>query len=205
MKEKISNNKIPILLCVLCLSGSLFISHFFHYDPHAEINLNFVITLVITFFSVSLAIIALMVTLLEKYKDKIANKDSWANASTQILEEICQNTIALLIVAFILVVITLFSDCIPALPKIDVLSTILIFCTLLSFVTIGDTTLSVYKLVIGLKDNLHMDNQNDVKLSSQENNLLEGYRFLNANHQATIDDLLKSLTTMQQVEQYKQK
>ena len=146
-----------------------------------------------------------MVTLLEKYKDKIANKDSWANASTQILEEICQNTIALLIVAFILVVITLFSDCIPTLPKIDVLSTILIFCILLSFVTIGDTTLSVYKLVIGLKDNLHMDNQNDVKLSSQENNLLEGYRFLNANHQATIDDLLKSLTTMQQVEQYKQK
>ena len=65
-------NFLPIIVCLVI---SIFLSIEFDYTDSKIINYDTILNLEIAFFSVSLAIVALMITVLEKYKGQGITKE----------------------------------------------------------------------------------------------------------------------------------
>ena len=152
----------------------------------------------ITLFSVSLAIVALMITLLEKYKEKLSNQPNWIRDSTNILTEISENTMALLFLVIILIIASVLNSAIILIPKFDIMTTILLYSLLVSLMSILDTTISIHKLVSNLKNVLYTSDE-ELNLSQKEIHLIEAYRFLDDEHKKTFDELVKAIATNQQL------
>ena len=190
--------KKNIVLLVICAIISLLLTCIFDFSNSAIICYEFIINMEITLFSVSLAIVALMITILEKYKDKLSNQPNWIRDSTDILTEISENTIALLFLVIILIIASVLNSVIILIPNFDIMTTILVFSLLVSLLSIFDTTIGIHKLVSNLKNVLYA-NDEELNLSQKEIHLIEAYRFLDDEHKKTFDDLVKAIATNQQL------
>lgn len=79
------------------------------------------------------------------------------------------------------------------------MTTMLITCTIISLLVMLDTTCSIYKLVINLKDVLSNSSSTELYLSQHEQHLIEAYRFLDQANKEKVDQLLTDIATAQQI------
>lgn len=87
----------------------------------------------------------------------------------------------------------------PTIPQFDLMTSMLITCTIISLLVMFDTTWSVYKLVINLKDILSNSSGTELYLSQHEQHLIEAYRFLDETNKEKIDQLLTDIAAAQQL------
>ena len=192
---------VKLLLCILV---STILSWFFPYTGSKVIDYYVIINIVITLFSVSLAIVALMITILDKYKEKVTDQKSWARESTHVLREICENTLGLLFIIILLAAASILEPVIAKIPKFNVMTLILLFSFILSLFIMFDITYSIYKLVIHLKDLLAPADNRKLNLSQNETYLVEAYRFLDDNHKKELESLIRTISLKQQIDSEKQ-
>ena len=166
---------------------SLVLAYSVDFSHNKIICYDFIINAEITLFSVSLAIVALMITILEKYKEKASNNINWAKDSVAILKEISENTVALLFIIIVLIVVSVFKSFITLIAQINIMNFILLFSLFLSLISIFDTTISVHKLVANLRDILFTKDENKLNLSQNEIQLVDAYRFLDESHKKELD------------------
>lgn len=191
--------KKSYLIIGISLIISFILSYFGDYSESDIISYDFILNMEIGMFSVSLAIVALIITILEKYKEKIGNDKNWAANSSAILKELCENTISLLIIVILLILFSVADGILPTIPKLDLMTTMLITCTIISLFAMFDTTWSIYKLVLNLKDILSNSSSTELYLSQHEQDLIEAYRLLNETNRERIDQTLKDIITVQQI------
>ena len=192
-------SKKSYIIIVISLIISIVLSHFGDYSKSNIISYDFILNMEIGMFSVSLAIVALIITILEKYKEKVGNDTNWAANSSSILKELCENTIGLLIIIILLILFSIADGIVPTIPKFDLMTIMLITCTIISLLVMLDTTLSIYKLVINLKDVLSNSSSTELFLSQHEQHLIEAYRFLDQANKEKVDQLLTDIATAQQI------
>lgn len=192
-------SKKSYLIIGISLIISIILSYFGDYSKNDIISYDFILNMEIGMFSVSLAIVALIITILEKYKEKVGNDTNWAANSSSILKELCENTIGLLIIVILLILFSIADGIVPTIPKFDLMTTMLITCTIISLLVMLDTTWSIYKLVINLKDVLSNSSSTELYLSQHEQQLIEAYRFLDQANKEKIDQLLTDIATAQQI------
>lgn len=179
---------------------SLVLAYSVDFSHNKIICYDFIINAEITLFSVSLAIVALMITILEKYKEKASNNINWAKDSVAILKEISENTVALLFIIIVLIVVSVFKSFITLIAQINIMNFILLFSLFLSLISIFDTTISVHKLVANLRDILFTKDENKLNLSQNEIQLVDAYRFLDESHKKEFESLIKTITLKQQLD-----
>lgn len=196
--------KKEVFKLLICLITSTVLSFIFQYTTSKVIDYYVIINIEISLFSVSLAIVALIITILEKYKEKMSNQKNWAKTSSNILKEICENTIALLLLIILLALASILEPIIILIPIFDIMTIILLFSFIVSLLIMLDTTISIYNLVIHLKDILSLTDSNEINLSQKEVYLIEAYRFLDDEHKKSFEELIKALTTNQQIDAQKQ-
>lgn len=192
-------SKKSYIIIVISLIISIVLSHFGDYSKSNIISYDFILNMEIGMFSVSLAIVALIITILEKYKKKVGNDTNWAANSSSILKELCENTIGLLIIIILLILFSIADGIVPTIPKFDLMTIMLITCTIISLLVMLDTTWSIYKLVINLKDVLSNSSSTELYLSQHEQHLIEAYRFLDQANKEKVDQLLTDIATAQQI------
>lgn len=192
-------SKKSYIIIVISLIISIVLSHFGDYSKSNIISYDFILNMEIGMFSVSLAIVALIITILEKYKEKVGNDTNWAANCSSILKELCENTIGLLIIVILLILFSIADGIVPTIPKFDLMTTMLITCTIISLLVMLDTTWSIYKLVINLKDVLSNSSSTELYLSQHEQQLIEAYRFLDQANKEKVDQLLTDIATAQQI------
>lgn len=192
-------SKKSYLIIGISLIISIILSYFGDYSQNDIISYDFILNMEIGMFSVSLAIVALIITILEKYKEKVGNDTNWAANSSSILKELCENTIGLLIIVILLILFSIADGIVPTIPKFDLMTTMLITCTIISLLVMLDTTWSIYKLVINLKDVLSNSSSTELYLSQHEQQLIEAYRFLDQANKEKVDQLLTDIATAQQI------
>ena len=192
------NKKIFILLAS-CLATSVALTITLSPFDEDVINYGVVINIEIALFSVSLTIVALLITILEKYKEKVTNQSVWAQNSTKILKELCENTISLLCLLALLFLATIFKSLLILIPVVDVMTVILLFSIILSIIAFFDTTISVYHLITNLKDVLVQPSVSIDNLSQKELYLVDAYRQLDAKHKEELEDLLRAFSIDQQI------
>lgn len=192
--------KRNFLSIIVCLVISIFLSIEFDYTDSKIINYDTILNLEIAFFSVSLAIVALMITVLEKYKEKVSDLGKWSKYSASIMKEMSDNTVALLIIIIMLILSSIAETIFDLFPCVNLMTVVLLFCTILSLIIMLDTTISVHKLVINLKDLLAEKSFSNENLSQREMHIIEAYRFLNDQNRNSFEDLLRGLTTNQQLD-----
>lgn len=192
--------KRNFLSIIVCLVISIFLSIEFDYTDSKIINYDTILNLEIAFFSVSLAIVALMITVLEKYKEKVSDLGKWSKYSASIMKEMSDNTVALLIIIIMLILSSIAETIFDLFPCVNLMVVVLLFCTILSLIIMLDTTISVHKLVINLKDLLAEESFSNENLSQREMHIIEAYRFLNDQNRNSFEDLLRGLTTNQQLD-----
>lgn len=197
----LGKNLLKILIFTII---SAILSCMFQYTNSEIINYNIVINIETAFFSVSLAIVALLITILEKYREKVTDLQDWAKSSTNILKEMCENTIALLLLIILIILASIFEPIIILIPKFDLMITILLFSIIVSLCVIFDTTIGIYKLIIHLKDLLVPNNNTELILSQKEIHLVEAYRFLDKEHKNDLEKLIKAIATNQQLDSQNQ-
>jgi len=179
---------------------SLVLAYSVDFSHNKIICYDFIINAEITLFSVSLAIVALMITILEKYKEKASNNINWAKDSVAILKEISENTVALLFIIIVLIVVSVFKSFITLITQINIMNFILLFSLFLSLISIFDTTISVHKLVANLRDILFTKDENKLNLSQNEIHLVDAYRFLDESHKKEFETLIKTIALKQQLD-----
>lgn len=197
----LGKNLLKILIFTII---SAILSCMFQYTNSEIINYNIVINIETAFFSVSLAIVALLITILEKYREKVTDLQDWAKSSTNILKEMCENTIALLLLIILIILASIFEPIIILIPKFDLMTTILLFSIIVSLCVIFDTTIGIYKLIIHLKDLLVPNNNTELILFQKEIHLVEAYRFLDKEHKNDLEKLIKAIATNQQLDSQNQ-
>lgn len=116
------------------------------------------------------------------------------------MKEMSDNTVALLIIIIMLILSSIAETIFDLLPCVNLMAVVLIFCTILSLIIMLDTTISVHKLVINLKDLLAEESFSNENLSQREMRIIEAYRFLNDQNRNSFEDLLRGLTTNQQLD-----
>ncbi len=194
-------NFFKILVCIII---SAILSCLLQYKKSKVIDYYVIINIEIALFSVSLTIVALLITILDKYKEKITNQHDWVMNSTAILKEICENTVALLFIIILLALASILEPAIVLIPKIDIMTIVLLFSFIVSLLAIFDTTISVYKLVINLKDVLASSANEELVLTQKEVHIIEAYRFLDDEHKKNFENLLRAIATNQQTDTMKQ-
>ena len=141
-----------------------------------------------------------MITVLEKYKEKVSDLGKWSKYSASIMKEMSDNTVALLIIIIMLILSSIAETIFDLFPCVNLMAVVLLFCTILSLIIMLDTTISVHKLVINLKDLLAEESFSNENLSQREMHIIEAYRFLNDQNRNSFEDLLRGLTTNQQLD-----
>lgn len=126
--------KKEVFKLLICLITSTVLSFIFQYTTSKVIDYYVIINIEISLFSVSLAIVALIITILEKYKEKMSNQKNWAKTSSNILKEICENTIALLLLIILLALASILEPIIILIPIFDIMTIILLF-SFIGFIT----------------------------------------------------------------------
>lgn len=120
------------------------------------------------------------------------------------LKEICENTIALLFIIILLALTSILEPAIILIPKFDIMTTVLLFCLIVSLLIMFDTTISIYKLVIHLKDLLTTCDSKEITLSQKESYLIEAYRYLDDENKKNFETLIRAITTNQQIDTQRQ-
>lgn len=192
------NKKIFILLAS-CVAVSVALTIALSPFDEEVINYGVVINIEIALFAVSLTIVTLLITILEKYKEKVTDQSVWAQNSTKILKELCENTISLLFLLALLFLATIFKSLLILIPGVDVMTVILLFSIILSIIACFDTTISVYHLIINLKDVLVQPSVSIDDLSQKELYLVDAYRQLDVKHKEELEDLLRAFSIDQQI------
>ncbi len=192
-------NKKSYISLLSCVVASLILTVMLSPFDKEIINYNTIINIEIALFSVSLTIVALLITILEKYKEKTTSQLAWTEYSTKILKELCENAISLLFLIALLFLATIFKSWLLLIPKIDIMTAILLFSIILSILSCFDTTISVYKLVLNLKNILTNPTIPLQNISKMEADLLEAYRLLDEEHRKSFNDVLSALILKQHI------
>lgn len=192
-------NKKNLVLILVCAAISVILTVTLAPFDADVISYSTVLNIEIALFSVSLTIVALLITILDKYKERVTDQSTWAKNSTLILKELCENTIALLVLIALLFGATIFKSLLMLIPKFDIMTIILLFSIILSICACFDTTISVYLLILNLKNVLTTSTTSIKNISQRELYLVEAYRLLNEKHRTNIDDMIKALNLEQQV------
>ncbi len=197
-------NKKKLVLVLVCAVISVILTIILAPFDENVIGYNTILNIEIALFSVSLTIVALLITILDKYKEKVVDQSTWAEGSALILKELCENTIALLVLIALLFLATVFKSLLVLIPKIDIMTAILLFTIILSMCACFDTTLSVYLLILNLKKVLTPSTTSAKNISQKELYLVEAYRLLNEQHKTSVDDMIKALILEQQINENNQ-
>ena len=192
-------NKKNLVLILVCAAISVILTVTLAPFDADVISYSTVLNIEIALFSVSLTIVALLITILDKYKERVTDQSTWAKNCTLILKERCENTIALLVLIALLFGATIFKPLLMLIPKFDIMTIILLFSIILSICACFDTTISVYLLILNLKNVLTTSTTSIKNISQRELYLVEAYRLLNEKHRTNIDDMIKALNLEQQV------
>lgn len=192
-----------VIICFVCLLASIILCKKFNYEGNPIINYEAILNLEVAFFSVSLAIVALMITVLDKYKEKVADLGKWSKYSANVMKELSENTVALFAIIMLLIISSIINPVLSSIPCINIMSVILIFSVIISLIVMFDTTVSVHKLVSNLKDMLADKIYSNENLSEKEWHIIGAYRFLNEQGKKSFEDLLRALTTNQQLDSNK--
>ena len=192
MKKKI----YPCIIILFISAISILLSHYCGYSECDIITSEFVLTTTITLFSIALAIVALLFTVLDRYKNSAVNPVQFIERECSVLTEISNGSISLLIVTITLVIATLLQDLLHKITLFDVYESLLIFSLLFSLIEMLDIAISVHLLVSKIK-NFTDVTDDTFKVSVNERNIIESCRKLNSQSTRELIEYIKTLIIKQ--------
>lgn len=207
--KKITHSIIKIVLIVLL---SFFLSKV-SYSPNTTIiNIEFMTTSCCTLFGIALAILALLFTVIDRYKEnceKNLQRDILSH-SLPVLKNIGDDIVGILVILILLFLFDIFSSTIEklqyyfqtikVLKSFDILRFLLILSLTFLLIITVDITIVVIKLINGLFELNSVDTNDTFEITLKERDFLTYFRKLKPTH---IDELLnyaKILYTKQNME-----
>ncbi len=193
------NLLIKIGIPIAVIAVSFFLSNKFDYTDSKVICYDFVLTTLIAFFSIGLAIVALLFTILDKFKESVANIDVYIEFSQKILKSISDAVIAILL-CIIVVSITLFLDeIIQLISFLNIKEIILISTFIISLLEMIDIAMSIHMLVNNVMSRANAVDE-DFKVSLEEKSIIEASRHLNVSGLNELKDYIKLLIIKQNID-----
>lgn len=186
--------KIIVLIKILvCIFIPIVLSNYYDYTNHNVINDSFSINYMLVIFSVSIALIAILFTVLDRYREKLNNDPIFDKIIYPLLKELSQNAIGLLVLLILLLInscLSLDID-IPIINmRINIYEFIILFSLTMSLFVIWDITLSL-KVII---ETLNSVNQNDKSCEQNKWDILKSV--VNKLNKESYKELLNYIETL---------
>lgn len=189
----------PIIFIIIILIASIILSKYFNYSESDIINYQFILTSIIGLFSVSLAIDAIFFTVLDRFKESVADKLKFINDTNAILLEMAQNSFGLFILIVLLFIGAVFENLLNSINCIDCTAVILLFSLFMSLLITFDITFSINILI--KKINIASDvSEKNFGLTQDERKLVEAYRILDIKHSNELLEYIKTLIVKQKID-----
>lgn len=188
----------PIKIIIIVFIAVL-ITHNFNYSSSEIITYSFILNAVIGLFSVSLAIVAILFTILDRYKNFVADKKTYLQKTNSILKEMSDDSISLFFVICILFLSSLLNELISLFNCFDISTFILIFSLLLSLYVVYDISKSIMNLINALRQFEKADEE-DFHITDSEKNLIEVYRKLDDKRGKELLETIKTLIIKQNLD-----
>lgn len=156
------------------------------------ISYDFVLNSLISLFSVSLAIVAIFFTVLDRYKENIVNREHFLRDTNAILKEMAENSLGLFILIIILFIESLFHNLLSSIQLLNIPIIILIFCLSMSLLIVFDIAFSILILINKLNDFTDVNDDN-FGLTQDERKIIELIRKLDKQSRDELKEYLKAL------------
>lgn len=193
-----------ILLFILALALS-----FIPYSPYkTNITIEFLLTCSSGLFGVSLTVLALLFTILDRYKEKLEHnvQNDILERSLPILKNVCDDVMGMLFIVITLFIIDLLSKPLEILQgcaffsKIDLNRALLLILLIILLALAIDITYVIVKLINGL---FYISKQSDdkiINLSLDERNLVLTTRKLDKKYMAELLEYMKTIIIKQEID-----
>lgn len=164
------------------------------------INYSTVLNALISSFSVSFAIVAIMFTVLDRYKEKVDDPKLFLEQTQHILSELIDNTIGLFVLIVSLFIVSLVKNIILIcnFKYFNLYKIILLFSLFLMFVIIFDILFSTRLLIKNL-NKFNGTAKEDFEINSQEKTLIQEYRNLESENRKVLLENIKLLNIKQTI------
>lgn len=191
MKTLLKIISLFVLSVIISFKPSIFNTCIISYD--------FVLNSLISLFSVSLAIVAIFFTVLDRYKENIVNREHFLRDTNAILKEMAENSLGLFILIIILFIESLFHNLLSSIQLLNITIIILIFCLSMSLLIVFDITFSILILINKLNDFTDVNDDN-FGLTQDERKIIELVRKLDKQSRDELKEYLKALFIKQNME-----
>ncbi len=171
----------------------------FDYSKSEIIKYSFILSSLIDLFSISLAIIAILFTLLDRYKNLSANKEAFTSATNEILKEMSEDSISLFFIICLLFISELLKSLTEKFKLFDIYGFLLIFSLILILFIVFDISFSIIKLVNSLQQFRKID-ETEFSITESEKHLIEAYRKLDKKHSNELLETIKTLIIKQNID-----
>ena len=185
---------------IIIFVASTIVSFFTNgYDVNI-INYSTILNTLMSSFAVSFAIVAIMFTILDRYKEKTNDPKLFLERTQCILSELIEDTIGLfaLIVSLFIVSLTKNIILICNFKYFNLYKIILVFSLFLMFALIFDILCST-KLLIKNLNNFDDTAKEDFEITSQERTLIQEYRNLVPENRKVLLENMKLLNIKQTI------
>ena len=143
--NRITKGAIRALIIVLiCIASSLALALFIDFAENNVIEYAFALEMLITLFSMSLAVLAIFFTVIERRRDKMNERAK--EILSKITNEMGENSISLLVLSCVLFTFSLIESVLPALLN----EWVIISCYSLGFVTSLDVAIATMRIMKGM-------------------------------------------------------
>lgn len=186
--------KIGEILCKIIpmMAIAILIAVFIDLDENNVVSYDFVINMLGNFFSIALAIVAILFTILDRYKDKVADKIRYTNKTDLILKEMAENAASLLVIMSITIVCSMLKSLLGKISCFNANTSVIVFTILISVAVMFDISIAMINLINGLRE-YEQTNDDDLKITESEKLLIESYRKLDT---IRTNELLETIKTL---------
>lgn len=201
------SKKKTVIMIITMLIISIALSFIPYNQNTTTINATLLLTCSSGLFGVSLAILTLLFTIIDRYKEKVEKniQNDILERSLPILKNISDDVLGILIIIILLFLVDLLSVWLQSLQNIKFLSKInierclLIFSLVLLIVITIDITIVIVKLINGLFYVPKRSNDEAFELSLSERNMVLSVRNLDSKRKNELFEYIKTLIVKQEI------
>lgn len=165
------------------------------------INYPTILNTLMSSFAISFAIVAIMFTILDRYKEKVDDPELFLENTQYILSELIEDTIGLFALIVSLFIVSLAKNIILicTFKYFNLYKIILVFSLFLMFALIFDI-LGSTKLLIQNLNNFDDTTKEDFEITPQERTLIQEYRKLEPENRKLLLENIKLLNVKQTID-----
>lgn len=183
------------------------------FNKNTIISVDFLTSSTIDLFGITLAIIALLFTVLDRYSEKVndSKKEQLSSKSFPIIKNMGDDVVGTLLLIILLFLYDVLSIPIQNLQSFKFISFINLerFLMLLSLIFLLmitiDITISIISLINGLIKINKQNNLNNIEPTEQELQLISVTRKLDEKHFSELLDLINTIAVKQEIDQQNKK